>query len=582
MLNATQGAEDPSPDPILGIGLLGPFLVTVDGDPVELSRLLERALLARLSVAVGEGVSRQRLVDDIWGESPPRDGTGSLQTLVYRLRQSLGAGGSAILTTHNGYSLSTPGDAVDGERFQILVADARKAQGSSNGTTYRAILGRALALWRGPALSGLEDIPFVPSYRTRLNALRMSALKERIEADLAAGLDAELVPELQGLVSEHQFEERFWVQLMLAQYRTGSQADALDSYERLRRVLVEELGIEPGPAARALERSILHHDEALIVKTPGPRTVEALNRREQRLITLLVVDLESRSRLWKCSPPAVSGALRRCQELVADVTARHDGEVVSQMDGAACVAFDEPSKSLRAALDLQRALGNERWDELETLPVSMAIHTGDIEVHDGQLFGPAIHMAASLVRAGHGGQVLVSAAAAELTRDGLPEGSELRDLGHWVLPDTARPVHAYELRHRDLPYAPQALRVGRPGTGTQPLVATTFVGREQELSTVTALVAELPLVSLTGLGGVGKTRLAIEVARVAAATFPEEWWFCDLSAATNKDEVIERMATALGLQARTPDELAAAVNDWLMATPALFVLDNCEQVADPN
>lgn len=581
VLIASQGAQESSPEPTLGIGILGPVLVKVDGDPVELSRLLERALLARLALAVGEGVSCQRLVDDIWGESPPRDGLGSLQTLVYRLRQTLGAAASSILTTQNGYALDAPGDAVDEKRFLHLVAEARKSHESSSGGVRRDLLGQALALWRGPALGGLEDIPFAPSCRTQLNAIRMSVLKERIEADLVVGLDAEIVPELEGLVSEHPFEEHLWVQLMLAQYRSGSQADALHSYERLRQILVEELGIEPGPAAKSLEQSILHHDEVLILKKPALRAAEATLPRDRRLITLLVADLESRSGLWKSSSSAVAGALRRCEALVVDVVACHGGEVVSQIDGAACAAFEEPSKALLAALDLQRALLNERWDEIESLLITMAVHTGNIEVHDGQLFGPALHTTASLVRAGHGGQVLVSAAAAELTRDGLPEGSELRDLGHWVLPDTARPVHAYELRHRDLPYAPQALRVGRPGTGTQPLVATTFVGREQELATLTALVAELPLVTLTGLGGVGKTRLAIEVARAVATTFPEEWWFCDLSAATSEDEVIERMATSLGLQARTPEELFVAVTDWLMLTPALFVVDNCEHVSGP-
>ena len=213
---------------MIEVGLLGSILVNVDGAPVELSGTLEKALLARLSLSRGQAVSQGRLIDDLWGENPPGNAIGSLHTLVYRLRKALGPAASAICRTDHGYKLDAPSHCVDATRFSLL-ADRSRVVGGSGEPSRARLLRDALELWRGPALAGLDSVPFVLPRRTALEAARLRALEERIEADLAAGAGAELVAELEALVAEHPFNERLWGHLILALYRSGSQAAALRS-----------------------------------------------------------------------------------------------------------------------------------------------------------------------------------------------------------------------------------------------------------------------------------------------------------------------------------------------------------------
>jgi DNA-binding SARP family transcriptional activator len=247
---------------VISVRLLGTVEVDANGEGVALSRTLERALLARLALHPGQPVSSERLIDDLWGHQPPRDGAASLQGLVYRLRRTLGPERRYIVRADNGYVLDAD-VSVDVATFDQLVARARATHGSDHAEDAPTLLRAALDLWRGPPLAGLEALPFVSTQATRLNAARLAALGDRVDADLSAGDHRELIAELESLVAEYPFEERFWGQLMLALYRSGSQADALRCYSRLRNVLSEELGITPGPAITGLERSILEQDPAL-------------------------------------------------------------------------------------------------------------------------------------------------------------------------------------------------------------------------------------------------------------------------------------------------------------------------------
>jgi len=247
---------------VISVRLLGPVEVDASDESVAVSRMLERGLLARMALDPGRPVSCQRLIDDLWGDRAPRDGAASLQGLVYRLRRTLGAERRCIVRADNGYGLHAD-VGVDVATFNKLVARARATRASDRAEEAPALLREALDLWRGPPLSGLESLPFVSTQATRLNATRLAALGDRVDADLASGHHRELISELETLVAEHTFEERFWAQLMLALYRSGSQADALRCYARLRTLLNEELGIVPGPAVTELERAILEQDPSL-------------------------------------------------------------------------------------------------------------------------------------------------------------------------------------------------------------------------------------------------------------------------------------------------------------------------------
>jgi DNA-binding SARP family transcriptional activator len=246
--------------------LLGPLEVVHEGGTLPLGGQKQRALLAVLLLRAGEVVATDRLIDDLWGEQPPRTAATSLQNLVSQLRKMLGP--DAVVTKPPGYQLAIPADRVDLVRFERLVRAARGAPADERAAKLR----EALALWRGPPLLDLAYEPFAQSEIRRLEELRLSALEERIEADLELERHAELVGELEGLVSAHPLRERLRGQLMLALYRSGRQAEALKAYHDARRALVDELGIEPSPALQQLHGSILRQESTLA--PAAPRSVE--------------------------------------------------------------------------------------------------------------------------------------------------------------------------------------------------------------------------------------------------------------------------------------------------------------------
>jgi predicted ATPase len=242
-------------------GLLGPLSVTCDGEPVAIPGQKPRALLAALLLAPNQVVSRDRLIDALWGEDPPDTARNTIQVYISQLRKLLPEG--ALETVPPAYRLVAEPDAVDLFQFVRLSEEGRMALAAGDATGAADTLRAALELWRGPPLADLAWEPFALAEIARLDELRLAALEDRIDADLALGRHGQLVAELEALVVEQPLRERLRGQLMLALYRAGRQADALAVYQRARRTLVDELGIEPGASLRKLERAILAHDPAL-------------------------------------------------------------------------------------------------------------------------------------------------------------------------------------------------------------------------------------------------------------------------------------------------------------------------------
>lgn len=241
--------------------ILGPLELVEHGRSVELAGGRQRTLLALLLVHANEVVSSDRLIDGLWGEQPPATAAKVLQNAVSQLRRSLGD--SLIVTRAPGYVLRIEPDAIDAGRFESLFEDGRLAVAAGDAAEAAQILRRALALWRGPPLDEFAYEPFAEAEVARLQELRLRALEERIEADLALGRHADLVGELERLVAEQPLRERPRGQLMLALYRSGRQAEALQAYQDGRRLLAEELGLEPGVALQQLEKQILTQDPVL-------------------------------------------------------------------------------------------------------------------------------------------------------------------------------------------------------------------------------------------------------------------------------------------------------------------------------
>jgi DNA-binding SARP family transcriptional activator len=268
-------------------GVLGPLEVREGDRVVRLAGAKQGALLAILLLNANRVVSSDQLLDELWGDEPPESGATALQVRVSQLRKALGDGGARLRTQAPGYLIEVGPTELDLFRFERLVQDADGA----DPPLAAASLRNALAIWRGPALVDFAYEPFAQLAIGRLEELRVLALERRVASDLELGRHAELVGELETLVSEHPLRELLHWQLMLALYRSGRQAEALGVFQETRRVLVEELGIEPGPALQDLERSILRQDRALDVPgaPPSRRSILVAPWRDDALGSLLAV-----------------------------------------------------------------------------------------------------------------------------------------------------------------------------------------------------------------------------------------------------------------------------------------------------
>ena len=250
--------------------ILGPLEIATDDGLVEVRGIKPRALLALLLIHANEVVSAERLIEDLWEGNPPRSAMTTLQTYVSQLRKQLGL--ATLQTRPTGYRLTVAPDAFDAFQFERRVG-AVVAAVSARPSWVVEQLQEALALWRGHALADFAGAHWAEPEAGRLDELRLGAREDCFEARLALGEHARLVPELEALVVEQPMRERLWGQLMVALYRAGRQADALRAYARVREVLIEELGVDPGPELRALERAVLAQDPALAA--PVGRTAVA-------------------------------------------------------------------------------------------------------------------------------------------------------------------------------------------------------------------------------------------------------------------------------------------------------------------
>jgi DNA-binding SARP family transcriptional activator/DNA-binding beta-propeller fold protein YncE len=273
----TKGHSD------LEFRILGPLEVARGQQALPLGSPRQRALLGLLLVHANEPIARERLIEELWGDAAPKTVNSVLSVYLSRLRRLLadGTGDQLLLTQAAGYVLRVPPDKLDAYRFQTLLERGRRELASGEAERASLTLRDALALWRGPALADLAFESFAQTEIARLEELRLTALEARIEAELALGREDTLIAELETLVAAHPFRDGVRAQLMLALYRSGRQAEALETYRRARRMFSEELGIEPGPRLRALEGAILRHDSSLEAPSPEPPRA----REEERIET---------------------------------------------------------------------------------------------------------------------------------------------------------------------------------------------------------------------------------------------------------------------------------------------------------
>jgi predicted ATPase/DNA-binding SARP family transcriptional activator len=247
--------------------ILGPIEAFNSGVAVALGGPRHRVLLASLLVHAGDVVPADRLIDVLWGSGSPKSATEMLHVRISELRKLLRAGqpeqADVVVTQPPGYVIRVRPDELDARRFEQLAVSGRQALADGDPPTAAARLNAALALWRGPALGEIADRPYAQSEIARLEDLRVQALEDRLDADLAVGRHLDVIPELKALVEEHPLRERFWYQLMLVLYRAGRQGEALHAYQTANELLVDELGIDPSVELQQLRTAILRQDPAL-------------------------------------------------------------------------------------------------------------------------------------------------------------------------------------------------------------------------------------------------------------------------------------------------------------------------------
>jgi DNA-binding SARP family transcriptional activator/tetratricopeptide (TPR) repeat protein len=377
--------------------ILGPLEALDGGRVIKLGGSRQRALLALFLLHRGETLSTDRLIDELWGERPPATAFKSMQVYISRLRKALarGAGGASagmLLTREHGYELELDPESLDSHRFERLVAEARNESAAGRPKLAASALEEALSLWRGPPLADLAFEPFAQREIARLEDLRVAALEQLIEAKLALGAHAEVVPQLETLIGEHPYRERLRAQLMLALYRCDRQADALQAYQDARTTLVEELGIEPGERLRELERAILGQDSKLhlVVEeepTAAQRVVEssrgAFLGRERELAELvggLDDAVAGRGRLFLLAGEPGIGKSRLAEELTAEARARGAPVLVGRCwEAGGAPAYWPWVQALRAYVreadpgQLRAELGDGAADLAQLLPELRAL-----------------------------------------------------------------------------------------------------------------------------------------------------------------------------------------------------------------
>jgi predicted ATPase/DNA-binding SARP family transcriptional activator len=345
-------------------GVLGPLVFERQGQQVPVPSGRQRSLLALLLLNAGVPVSRDRLIDELWGDSPPASAVSALHVHLSKLRALLGD-----LVVHNsaGYALTPGAYELDASRFEELLEQARRDPGQA-----APHLREALAMFRGEPLCDVAAEGSVAEWRRALEEKQLQATLLRIDTELESGASGELVAELEGLAAEHQFEERVWAQLMLALYRDGRQADSLAAFQRARRVLAEELGLEPGEQLAQLQQRILERDPALSAPSPPvepgppqpaaavssslPHPVTAMVGREAELETLQRLLADPDVRLLTLTGPGGVGKTRLLLELAAE-------QEPSYVDGAAFVRLEQVTDPALVAAEIATTLARRDGTE---------------------------------------------------------------------------------------------------------------------------------------------------------------------------------------------------------------------------
>ncbi len=298
-------------------------------------------------------------------------------------------------------------------------------------------------------------------------------------------------------------------------------------------------------------------------------------------VAFLFTDIERSTQRWESHREAMDDAVKRHDALLRDAIDRHNGYVFKAIGDAFCVAFARVSDAVTTAFEAQRALSAEDFSSVGGLPIRIGLHAGEASERNGDYFGPAVNRVARLMSIGHGGQILLSGVTRDLAHRDLPAGASLLDLGSHRLKDLTEPEHVWQLTIEGLRAEFPALKSLDTIPNNLPIQPTSFRGREHDLEEVKALLSEHKLLTLFGSGGVGKTRLALQVGAEILDQNPDGVWFADFAPITNPELVSSVIAKEIGMAQVEGRRIDESIPQWLRRKKLLLILDNCEHVLEP-
>jgi predicted ATPase/DNA-binding SARP family transcriptional activator len=561
--------------------VLGPLEVERDGEVLGLGGRKQRSVLAVLVLHAREVIGGDRLADAIWDGRPPTSAQTTLRGYVSNLRKALepdrgAADAPRILrTTPAGYVLDVADEQIDARRFERLVTSGRDRCKAGDVTGAVGEWTRALEMWRGEAFQDFAYSGFVQPEAARLEERRLACLEDLLDAQLELGRDDAVVGDLEAFCSSHPTRERALRLWMLALYRCGRQSDAIAAYDDGRRRLADELGVDPSPELRALHELIVRQDESL-----SPASVD-LSPAGKQTLTFLLGDVERSTQKLRTLGDAYAGVLDEHRRLLLDVFGAHGGRAVRTWGDGVFAAFDVATDAVHAAVATQLALCGAGFSEDRTLPVRLGVHTGEATFADGEFVGLAIHLADRIMDAAHGAQILVSQATKDLLEAEEGTATAFLDTGAHSLKDFPDRVRLFQVVHPELrrDFPPLRTRSGR--TDNLPNRLKSVVGRERDLEQIEETLAEARVVTLTGVGGVGKTTLAVEAGRRLVSEYPDGVWLCELASVDDAHTIVHEVASTLGVEQQPGRSMRESLLTALRQRESLMILDNCEHLLGP-
>jgi predicted ATPase/class 3 adenylate cyclase len=304
-----------------------------------------------------------------------------------------------------------------------------------------------------------------------------------------------------------------------------------------------------------------------------------MTQRPTGTVTFLFTDIEGSTSLWQEHPESMKDSLVTHDRIMRSTIEDHRGYVFSTAGDAFAAAFARASDAVSSAVAAQRMFGRADWGEA-VVRVRTGLHTGEAEEREGDYFGPALNRGARLMAAAHGGQVLVSSATAQIVADQLPQGVSLVELGEHRLKDLSKKEHVFQIRHPELAHEFPPLRTLDEVPNNLPIELTSFVGRETEVGQVASLLNDVHLLTLTGVGGVGKTRIALQVAAEATDHYRDGVWFVELGTLSDPELIPKQVSVAMGVQEQADRPIETTLLEAASHKDVLLVLDNCEHLIE--